>query len=361
MENSLVYIAMDVHKESITMAMLMEGSNAVVTEKLPNHDEKIRRFLKRVSKHGEIRACYEASSCGYALWRKLNRWGYHCDVIAPSMVPKSPGDKIKTDRRDASALVKLYRANMLSTVAVPTYKREQDRAPVRLHDQKSKDVKRNKQRILKFTGARGFVYEGKNWSPSHRAWLKSLPLSEKERFILDEYLTSLEYEESRLGEADRQIIELSLKSSYKEKVERLKTLKGINQLSAMVLLTEVGDFARFKTPRELMAYTGLTPSEDSSGEKRRQGKAGYGGNRYLRFTLVEAAWHYRHRPSIGKNLKKRQEGQPAKVTAYSLKAQKRLYKKYWKVSFAKSNQVAAVAVARELTGFIWGLMVGEIN
>jgi len=361
METSVVYVGMDVHKESITMAMITDGSSAVITEKIENRDEKIRRFLKKASKYGEIKACYEASSCGYVLWRKLNKWGYSCDVIAPSMVPKSPADKIKTDKRDATALVKLLKANMLCCVAVPTTEREIDRTLVRLHDQKSQDVKRNKHRILKFLQTRGFAYEGRNFSPPFRSWLKSLPLAKQDRFVLDEYLASFEYEESRLDEVDRQIIGLSNKDIYSEKTDRLKTLKGIDTLSAMVLLTEIGDFTRFESPRQLMAYAGLVTSENSSGEKRRQGKTGHGGNRHIRFILIEAAWHYRHRPSIGKNLMKRQEGQPAEVISYSMKAQQRLYKKYWKISSVKSNQKAVVAVARELTDFIWGIATGNTN
>jgi len=361
METSVVYVGMDVHKESITMAMLIGESSDVMVEKIANSDDKIRRFFKKASRHGSVKACYEASSCGYVLWRKLDRWGYHCDVIAPSTVPKSPGDKIKTDKRDAIALAKLYRADMLSCVSIPTPERERDRALVRLHDQKSADVKRNKQRILKFLQARGFVYEGKNFSRSHRAWLKSLPLLKQDRFVLDEYLATLEYEESRLAEVDRNIALLAGKDEYKEKVERLKSLKGIDTHSAMVLTVEIGDIERFESARELMAYAGLVTSEDSSGQKRRQGKTGYTGNRQIRFILVEAAWHYRHRPSVGKSLMKRQEGQPAEVVAYSMKAQQRLYKKYWKLSSVKSSQVAAVAVARELSGFIWGIMSGNVN
>lgn len=361
METSVVYIGMDVHKESITMAMLVDGSSAAVTEKIANVDEKIRRFVKKASKHGRVKACYEASSCGYVLWRKLNKWGYDCDVIAPSMVPKSPADKIKTDKRDAVALVKLLKANMLSPVAIPTPEREMDRALVRLHEQKKQDVKRNKQRILKFLQARGFVFEGKNFSSPFRSWLKTLPLLKEDRFVLDEYLASLEYEESRLQEVDRHIVELSRKDDYREKIDRLRTLRGIDTLSAMVLLTEIGDFTRFENPRQIMSYAGLVSSENSSGEKRRQGKTGYGGNRHIRFILIEAAWHYRHRPSVGKTLMKRQEGQPAEVVAYSMKAQQRLYKKYWKISSVKSRQVAIVAVARELTGFIWGITTGNMN
>lgn len=360
MSKSLVYVGMDVHKGSITMAMLMDGSIYPVVEKLPNRDDKIKKFFKKASKHGKVKACYEASSCGYVLWRKLDKWGYSCDVIAPSSLPKKKD--IKTDRRDAISLVKLYRAGMLSCIDIPTPKREQDRALVRLHSQKSQDVKRNKQRVLKFLQARGLSFEGKNFSTPFRAWLKSLPLSEKDRFILNEYLASLEYEESRLAETDRKIEELSLEDEYRQKVSLLKCLKGIDTLSSMVIAVEVGDFNRFKTPREFMSYIGLVPSEDSSGEKRRQAKTGYGGNRNLRFVVVESAWHFRHRPSVGKRLAKRQEGQPAEAILYSMKAQQRLHKKYWKVaSSSRSNQVAAVATAREMSGFIWGLMTGNMN
>jgi transposase len=308
MQNSLVYVGMDVHKESITMAMLIDGSNDVLVEKIENRDEKIRKFFKKASKHGEIKSCYEASSCGYVLWRKLEKLGYTCDVIAPSTVPKSKSDKVKTDRRDATALVKLYKAGMLSAVTVPTIKSEMDRSLVRLHDQKSQDVKRNKHRILKFLQTRGLVYQGKNFSRPHKSWLKSLPLENEDRFILDEYTAALDYDQLKLSEIDKRIDELSREAQYADKVDRLKSLRGIDTLSAMILVSEIGDCSRFNSPHELMSYAGLVPSENSSVDKRRQGKTGYGGNRHVRFILVEAAWHYRRKPLIGRNLAKRQQG-----------------------------------------------------
>jgi transposase len=361
MKTSVVYVGMDVHKESITFAMLIDGSEIPVIEKLPNQDEKIRRFFKKASKHGKVKTCYEASSCGYVLWRKLNKWGFDCDVIAPSLVPKGPGDRIKTDTRDAKALVKLLRADMLVKVAIPTEKQEMDRSLVRLRKQKSEDVKKNKHRVLKFLTARGFTYSGKNFSPAFRVWIKSLPLPDEDRFVINEFMASFEYEESRLCEVNRKILELAETDEYKDKANAFRSLKGIDTLSAMVILTEVGDFTRFNSATQFMAYVGLTPSESSSGQTRIQGRTGNGGNKHVRFILVEAAWHYRHRPSIGKALAKRQEGQPSEVVSYAMKAQQRLYKKYWKVSSIKSSQKAAVAVARELSGFVWGIATNSVS
>lgn len=232
MKTSLVYVGMDVHKESITFAMLVDGSEIPVVEKLPNKDDKIKRFFKKASKHGKVKACYEASSCGYVLWRKLSKWGYECDVIAPSLVPKGPGDRIKTDTRDALSLVKLLRADMLSCVAIPTEKQEMDRSIVRLRKQKSEDVKRNKHRILKFLTARGFVFTGKNFSSAFRVWIKSLPLSEQDRFVINEFMASFEYEESRLCEVNRKIVELAETDEYKDKANAFRSLKGIDTLSA---------------------------------------------------------------------------------------------------------------------------------
>jgi transposase len=295
------------------------------------------------------------------LWRKLNKWGYDCDVIAPSLIPKGPGDRIKTDTRDALSLVKLLKADMLSCVAIPTEKQEMDRSIVRLRKQKSEDVKRNKHRILKFLTARGFTYAGKNFSSAFRVWIKSLPLSEQDRFVINEFMASFEYEESRLCEVNRKIVELSETDEYKDKINAFRSLKGIDTLSAMVILTEVGDFTRFENATQFMAYAGLTPSENSSGQARIQGRTGNGGNKHVRFILVEAAWHYRHRPSISSTLKKRQAGQSAEVIAYSMKTQQRLHKKYWKVSSIKSSQKAAVAVARELSGFVWGIATGNMS
>jgi transposase len=185
-------------------------------------------------------------------------------------------------------------------------------------------------------------------------------LENEDRFILDEYTAALDYDQLKLSEIDKRIDELSREAQYADKVDRLKSLRGIDTLSAMILVSEIGDCSRFNSPHELMSYAGLVPSENSSVDKRRQGKTGYGGNRHVRFILVEAAWHYRRKPLIGRNLAKRQQGQPAQVVTYSMRAQQRLYKTYWKLASKRPSQVAVVASARELTGFFWGLMTLDL-
>jgi transposase len=355
----LIYVAMDVHGKSIVSCAVKGQSDMVLEDRFPNDESSIRRHLRKLSKRGEVRVCYEASSCGYVLYNKIRSWGYRCDVIAPSKVPKSPGDRVKTDRRDAKQLVLLYRGGLLSCVGVPTPLLEGDRALIRLRFQKQRDVHRLRQRILKFLRLRGYVYGGRNWTDPHRKWFKGLHLSERDRYILDEYLCSMEYEESRLYEIDREIVHLSREPRYRDVVDKLRCFRGIDTLSAMVLLTEMGDITRFGSAPALMSYCGLVPSEHSSGEKRRQGGTGYGGNRHLRYILVEAAWHYRHRPMIGKRMGKRMKGQPPEMFSYSMNVQRYLHKRFWKLAARKSSQEAAVAVARLLVGFIWDLMVKE--
>jgi transposase len=359
MEKIVIYVAMDVHGKSIVTGALVGDSESVLADRFPHEDGRIRRYLKRLSSKGEVRVCYEASSFGYVLYHKIRRWGYQCDVIAPSLVPKAPGERVKTDRRDARHLVLLYRGGMLRCISVPTVDQERDRALVRLRFQKQGDVNRLKQRILKFLRLRGYVYGGVNWSVSHLKWLRDLELAERDRYILDEYLSSLEYERSRLLEIDREIYLLSQETLYRDRVGKLRCFRGIDTLTAMVILTEIGDFARLKSAPAAMAYSGLVPSEHSSGESRRQGGTGYGGNRHLRYILVEAAWHYRHKPGIGKKMQQRMAGQPVEMFAYSLRVQRCLNRKFWKLTMRKSRQEAVVAVARELMGFLWGLMVQQ--
>lgn len=357
MEKILIYVGMDVHGKSIVTGALVGNSETVLEDRFSHEDGRIRRYLKRLSRKGDVRVCYEASSFGYVLYHKIRKWGYQCDVIAPSLIPRTPGERIKTDRRDARNLALLYRGGMLRCVSVPTGDQERDRALVRLRFQKRGDVNRFRQRILKFLRLRGYVYEGVNWSASHLKWLRDLKLAERDRYILDEFMGSLSYEESRLLEINREIHLLSKEGLYRDRVGTLRSFRGIDTLTAMVILTEIGDFTRLKSAPAAMALSGLVPSEHSSGESRRQGSTRYGGNRHLRYILVEAAWHYRHKPGIGKKMQERMAGQPVEMFAYSMRVQRHLHRKFWKLTMRKNRQKAVVAVARQLMGFIWGVMV----
>ena len=300
-EKSKVYVGMDVHKDTVMVAVLPEGApEPTVVKRLPNELTRLKRWLARISRQGEIRACYEASGAGYVLERALREWGHRCEIVAPSLIPRRPGDRRKHDRKDATELARLYRAGELVTIRVPT--------------------------------------------------------EAEERLVFGEYLALFDYKLGRREELDGRIEALALEPTYREAVGRLCCLRGISTHAAMVLATEIGDFRRFESPGKLMAYVGLVPSEHSSGASRRQGAITKAGNSRVRHVLVQAAWSYRFPPRRGPALSRRQQGQAPEVVAHSWKAQHRLHKVFTRLAFRKNGKIAAVAVARELAGFVWAVM-----
>lgn len=374
---SIVRGGMDVHQEEIRVALITsvwsgseeareEGGfvpgKIVHEETIANRPDKIRKALKRLErKFGRLVMCYEASGCGYVLQRCLGEMGIDCRVVAPSKIPKAPGDRVKTDRRDARKLAKLFWANQLTYVRVPKEAEEAVRDLVRCRDAFRKDVMRDRHRVLKLLQRKGRVYrEGKNWTQKHRRWLKKLEFEGPEKLVYEKYVADLEWKESQIEDLDREIEKVAFSEAYREDVEKMRCLRGIDTLSAMTLMTEVIDFSRFPSAPALMDYLGLVPSENSSGGKVRRGSITKAGNTRARRILTEAAWHYRHKPALGKGLKERQEGQPEWVKAHSWKGQHRLHKKFHGIrERGHPAQVAVVAVARELAGFIWAIMQPE--
>lgn len=363
MSASILYLGMDVHKDSITVAVFAPtGNEPRLLEKLPNDPHRIRRFLDRLRKDGsELRACYEASGAGYVLQRQFATWGIHCEVIAPSLIPVRPGQKRKHDKHDALAVGRLYRAGELVPIRIPSQAEERVRDLVRCRETFQREILKSRHYLLKFLRRRGFIYrEGSHWTQSHFAWMRSLlhqkQLVEEDALVFSEYLALLEYKLSRREELDRRIEEIALLPFYQPAADRLKCFRGIETHAAMVLLSEIGDWRRFESPRQLMGYLGLVPSEDSSGDRRRQGRITKSGNSHCRHVLIQAAWSYRRPPVRGAALKRRQQGQPPEVIAHSWKAQQRLYKLFHRISARKAPQIAAVAVARELVGFLWAVM-----
>jgi transposase len=323
---------------------------------------RIRRFLQRLSKNGEeIRACYEASAAGYVLQRQLTTGGYHCDLCAPSLTPTRPGDRRKHDKRDATQIGKWYRDGDLVLIRIPTAAEERVRDLVRCRETFQKEILASRHYLLKFLRRRGFVYrEGTNWSQKHLAWIRSLlsdhALAAEDELVLSEYLALLEYKIQRRDELDQKIEELALQPCYHPVVERLKCFRGIDTHAAMVLATEIGDWRRFDSPRQLMAYLGLVPSEESSGDRRRLGSLTKAGNSHCRHVLIQAAWNCRSHPSVGTTLKRRQRGQDPQVIAHAWKAQHRLHKLFGRLTARRGAPIAAVAVARELVGFLWAVL-----
>jgi transposase len=306
-----------------------------------------------------LQCVYEAGPCGYTLQRQLLKEGIATDVVAPSLIPVKPGERIKTDRRDARKLAAAARAQMLTAVRPPTEDEEAVRDLCRCREDAREDLTRARHRLNKFLMRRGFVYRvGKNWTQRHRQWLRSLKFEDvATRTVFEDYLI-VEQGEERIRSLESRLEEIAQEDPYRERVGWLCCFRGIKTVTAMTILAELHDFRRFDDPRRLMSYLGLVPSEHSSGERTRRGAITKAGNSHVRRVLVEAAWHYRHRPSVGATLRRRREGQPREVIAVADRAQRRLYRRFHRLVLAsgKPSQKAIVAVARELVGFLWAAL-----
>ena len=360
---STIFLGLDVHKESVTIAVLpADASGPTRVDKLPYDLRKIRRYVERLGPAESIRACYEASGAGYVLHREFAAWGRSCVVIAPSLIPTKPGVQRKHDKYDAAQLARLLRAGELTVVHVPTEAEERVRDLVRCRATFQREILKSRHYILKFLARRGFVYrDGTNWRQPHYEWLRLLasassPLMAEDRIVYGEYLALLEYKLSRREELDRQIEALALTPALAARVSRLQCFRGLDVHGAMVLATELADWRRFGSPRALMAYFGLVPREHSSGDRQRRGSITKAGNSYVRHVLVQAAWSYRFTPKVGVALARRQHHQDPRVIAHAWKAQHRGYKLFHRLSATRPPQIAVVAVARELVGFLWAVM-----
>jgi transposase len=363
MEQGITYVGLDVHKDSITGAALPPGFDECQEEQtLPCDFGRLRKWLKRLErKWGELRICYEASGAGYVLYHYLTERGFLCEVVAPSLIPKKPGDHRKTDRRDARKLAVLYRAGALTMVRVPDREDEALRALVRCRRGLGRDVNRARHQVLKHTRRNGEVYREtkNNWTKRHWVWLKALELPlAHEQFVLQTLLEKLEYLEAKLEEVEERIAKEAFEGQLAERASRLMCLRGVAVTGAAGLGAEIGDFQRFPGAKEFMDYVGLTPSEYSSGQTTRRGGITKAGNSHCRHLLVQAAWvNVKRMPRVSARLRAAWKGQPPWVVALAQRAMKRLHSRYWYlVSRGKVPQVAITAVARELAGFVWAIM-----
>lgn len=349
---SIVYVGMDVHQNSIVMSGVGTSDDLELFKlEFANDHTVLKRQIYRLQKCYRIRCCYEASSCGYVIYRWLQAMGVDCEVVAPSLIPQRPSDRIKTDTRDARKLALMYRAGILAMVHIPDETEQQARSLVRCREVMVKEVSKSRQYILKFLQLRGIVYrDGNNWTQKHWQFLRGLSFPGVDESVYRQYLELLDYKLIQLSQLNNEIEKLSQTEAYRDKVGLLRCFRGIDTITAMVILTEIIDFNRFPRPGLLMSYVGLVPSQHSSGDIIRTGPITKAGSSRCRRVLVEAAWHYRHKPGIYKQLKNRQKGQPPQAVAISWKAQQRLHKKYWKIANRKSSGKAIVAVARELVG-----------
>lgn len=357
--SSIAYVGMDVHKESITICILPASGETILDKvTLPNDEHKLCKYLAKWQSQHELRCFYEAGPGGYVVYRWLQRLQITCTVIAPSLIPKSPGNHVKTDARDAHVLAIQGRAGTLSAVHVPTPEQEAIRGIVRCREARLRDVQAARHRVLKFLAVRGVYYpsNGGHWTQGHRRWLSKLTFEGLDQWTYQEYLTELSHQESRLAEVNRQTVELASRPESEALLKALCCLRGIDTLTAVTLLAETLDFRRFPTAAGYMCFLGLTCSEDSTGQRRQQGRITRAGNGRCRRLLVEAAWHYRHKPVVSGRLIKRHAGQPAEVVEHAWKAQQHLHKLFWRLSQKKKDsRSAVVAVARELAGFIWAI------
>lgn len=360
MEKAITYVGLDVHANRIALAVLRGSSSEPEISEVSNDPKSIRRVMQRLMKvHHELSCCYEAGPCGFDLYRQLEKLGVACEVIAPGLIPVRTGDRVKTDRRDAAKLARLLRAGELTSINVPTEDQEAVRDLIRLRDNVRKDLTAARSRLQHFLLRHGRTFaSGHSWTHRYWTWLRGQAFErEYERTTLQNYIHEVEHQQARRAAVDAEIERVARTETYSESVAKLSCFRGLATLSAMVLLAEVGDFRRFGGPRELMSFVGLVPSEKSSGSSVRRGGITKTGNSFVRRVLIEAAWHYRHRPAYGSKASWFSKNQPPGTIEYARKAQVRLFKRFTRlVSRGKKSQVAATAVARELCGFVWGMM-----
>jgi transposase len=357
--DSTLYVGCDVHKDSITIAYALDAGEVELPGKTGTTQADIDRLCKRLqSKAPRIRFVYEAGPCGYGLYRQLVNKGFDCMVCAPSLIPKKPGERVKTDRRDAIRLVRSLRAGDLSAVYVPSVDDEAFRDLARTWVSARDDLKRARQQLKAFLLSHGVRYTGRaDWGAAHQRWLGA--------HAFDSAWQQLAFEEHRRTIEDRFAQGARLETALREAVPNwrfypavlgLQSMRGVQFTTAVGMLAELGDLSRFAHPRQLMAWLGVTPSEHSSGEKRRQGSITKNGNSCARKLLVEAAWSYRHPARVSPDIQRRHEGIPKPIVDRAWDAQVRLCRRFRKlVARGKQKNIAVVAVARELAGFIWDI------
>lgn len=358
-----VWVALDVHKNAITAGVLPVEGGQVELAQLENSEKAIRRLVKRLGGPRGLAICYEAGPCGYDLYRLLSSLGVGCDIVAPSLIPVRPGDRVKTDRRDARKLARLYRAGELSFVRPPTPEQEGLRDLVRCRDDLRRARTAARHRVGKQLLRYGRIYrEGKkSWTLQHRAWVRRQRLDDPlAQAALEHMLCALDALDAQLAAVDRQLEQVAASHPWSDPVRWLCCFRGISTLTALGLLAEIGDFRRFATARELMSFLGLTVSEYSSGERRLRGSLTKTGNRHARRLLVEAAWHYQHAPRLSTRVKANRPLVPPEAIARAWQAQIRLHERHHHLTRnGKLPTVATAAVARELCGFIWAAMTHQ--
>jgi transposase len=335
---------------------------------IANREDSIRKFIKKLGPAEQLRACYEAGPTGFVLYWQSTQLGVHCVVVAPSLVPKKPGDRVKTDRRDALKLARSHRSGDLTAVWVPDEDSEALRDLVRQREAAKQDQLRARHRLTKFLlrSGRRPPLGLKAWTERYLRWLEQIRYTQPaQQVTLVDCLNEVEHMSARVKRLEEAILEVVklAPQSMQEVIRGLQALRGVAHISAVTIAAELGNISsRFASARKLMGYCGIFPSEDSSGKRKRQGGITKAGNAHLRRIVVESAWCYRHRPCIGAKLRKRQQGVPAQITEIAWKAQNRLHKRYMKLTMAgKDHRKIMTAVGRELLGYLGHLDQGRAS
>ncbi|MBO3752784.1 IS110 family transposase [Streptosporangiaceae bacterium NEAU-GS5] len=358
-----IHLGMDTSKDTIVVGILRAGEEIPIVDRIFHDEPSIRRLIGRFADPSALRTCYEAGPGGYELHRLLTSMGVACDVVAPSRVPKGSGDRIKTDRRDAMRLARLHRAGELTAIRVPSPAEEAVRDLVRARADLKADHKRAKQRINAMLLRQGRVYrDGAKWTAAHEQWLSAQRFTEPAlTATYGHYRAALQARAADLAAIEAELSPWALHPSLAGAVAKLIAYRGIAELTALTLAGEVVDWRRFSSAPAFMSFTGLTPSEYSSGERTRRGHITKAGPSGVRTALIESAWKYEHRPVLGATLRRRQQPATTATIARSWTAQRQLYAKFRQLTGPgnKPRSVAIVAVARELAGFVWAEMTSE--
>jgi len=362
MEKHSTFVGLDTSKNEVVVAMLVNGRRDFIEWKAPMSKAGVEKLARKIKKEsvGKVLCCYEAGPGGYDLQRRLKSLGIECVVVAPSLTPRKPGERVKTDRRDARKLAEYLRAGQLTEVEAPTEAEEGVRDLCRAREDAVEDRARVRHRLGKMLDRRGCIYDkGKRrWTMKHVEWIRRLELPDENlRVVVEDALLAMDVLQARIADLEKRIEAVSKEEGYLELVGALCCFRGIHVITAMTIVAEIFRFGRFPTARKLMAYLGLVPQEYSTGGREKRGGITKAGNSHVRRVLVEASHHYRHRALVSRELRLRRLGQPAWAVALADKAMKRLHDRYWHLVLAgrKSVSETVTAVARELAGFVWAV------
>lgn len=364
------FVGLDVHAETIAVAVAESVGEVRSLGSIPNRPESVRKMIGKLGPAEQLRCCYEAGPTGYTLYWQLTQWGVACEVIAPSLVPVKSGDRVKTDRRDAEKLARCYRAGELTPVWVPDAAHEALRDLVRAREAAKKDQLRHRHRLGKFLLRHGIrpTNAGTVWTQKYLNWIRIHARFDQPALeaTLADYLDEVEHASKRIVKLEQAIDEAVAKAPAEVRavIEALQALRGVAQTSAATVVCELGSLSRFRSPRQLMGYSGLVPREYSSGGRRQRGAITKSGNAHLRRVLVEAVWAYRHRPNVQGRVLRRQKALDLsdEVRQIAWKAQQRLYKRFVALTAReKTSGQAMTALARELLGFLWAIAVHTEN